>query len=121
MKLISVILFASSVLSGIVIENQICPEENAPVCGKDSETYSNSCYMKIAGKELAYKGECIPCTSRTVKSICAKQTKPLLKCADMNCPVNEVVTGNSCETVICSLSTNCIYEKTSITARCIEK
>lgn len=30
----------------------------APVCGKDGKTYSNACFAKLAGVEIAHKGEC---------------------------------------------------------------
>lgn len=29
-----------------------------PVCGKDGGTYSNACFAKLAGVEIAYKGKC---------------------------------------------------------------
>ncbi len=41
------------------------PEEPAvcitlwdPVCSKDGKTYSNACFAKLAGAEIAYKGKC---------------------------------------------------------------
>jgi len=38
----------------------ICPENYAPVCGKNSETYSNQCKASCAGQRLGCTGEC-PC------------------------------------------------------------
>jgi len=48
------------------------PEEPAvcitlwdPVCSKDGKTYSNACFAKLAGAEIAYKGKCkeVECTT----------------------------------------------------------
>jgi len=36
----------------------MCIEVWQPVCGKDGRTYSNECFAKIAGVEIAYKGPC---------------------------------------------------------------
>lgn len=33
----------------------------SPVCGKDEKTYSNKCFAKLAGVEIAYQGECKEC------------------------------------------------------------
>jgi len=40
-------------------ENQaVCIEVWDPVCGKDGKTYSNACFAKVAGVEIAHKGIC---------------------------------------------------------------
>ena len=38
----------------------ICPLYWDPVCGCDSETYSNACTANMAGVNIAYKGVCRP-------------------------------------------------------------
>ncbi len=40
------------------IDQCMCTEEWAPVCGYDNVTYSNSCFAYCAGVEIAYDGEC---------------------------------------------------------------
>ena len=40
-------------------ENQaVCIEVWDPVCGKDGKTYSNACFAKLAGVEIAHQGIC---------------------------------------------------------------
>lgn len=36
-----------------------------PVCGKNNRTYSNACFAKLAGVEIAYRGECKKIECRT--------------------------------------------------------
>lgn len=36
----------------------VCPTIYEPVCGKNNITYSNQCFAKLKGVEIAHKGEC---------------------------------------------------------------
>lgn len=39
-------------------QGMFCPTVWEPVCGKNGRTYSNACFAKMAGVEIASKGEC---------------------------------------------------------------
>ncbi|MCD6115230.1 hypothetical protein J7J74_03045 [bacterium] len=51
--------FRERIRKEISEENQAaCIEVWDPVCGKDGKTYSNACFAKLAGVEIAHKGIC---------------------------------------------------------------
>ena len=40
-------------------EQMFCIELFEPVCSTSGKTYSNSCYLEIAGDQLDHMGECL--------------------------------------------------------------
>ncbi len=53
-----------------------------PVCGKDGKTYSNACWAKVAGTEIAYKG---PCSSKCAQAGERVNRNPLLGPINKKC------------------------------------
>ena len=53
-----------------------------PVCGKDGTTYTNACWAKVAGTEIAYKG---PCKSECAQAEEKVNRNPLLGPIDKKC------------------------------------
>lgn len=65
------------------IEGIACIALWDPVCGKDGRTYSNSCFAKLAGVEMDYKGVCrIKC--------------PEIKCVWDPCPGEHIPDSTGC-------------------------
>jgi len=53
-----------------------------PVCGKDGRTYTNDCWARVAGTEIAYKG---PCKSECAQAGERVNRNPLLGPIDRKC------------------------------------
>jgi len=59
---------------------RICIEIWDPVCGVDNKTYSNECFAKIAGVEIAHKGVCKEEPMEKIKPIKRiEKTEPMLE------------------------------------------
>ncbi len=63
-----------------------------PVCGKDGKTYSNKCFAKLAGVEVAHEGVC-PSTGTKTKT----QTQNLTPTTET--PTKEAPTTNAAEAI----------------------
>lgn len=101
---------------------QACVTVWDPVCGKDGKTYSNACFAKLAGVEIAYKGKC---KIRCETSITCERGYDAVdtgKIDDSGCPIKRCVKTEEKE---CRTDADCPQPKCSSTnttsdARCID-
>lgn len=56
---------------------RVCTRIWKPVCGKDGKTYSNACFAKLAGVEIAHKGKCLERAPERVPENILKETQTL--------------------------------------------
>lgn len=95
------------------VRTRVCPFIYAPVCGKDGETYSNSCFAGGPGR-VAYEGECLnPCAA----VLCIAGTTCELKGKKPVCV--PVAPADPCDTVRCAAGYHCeAVQVQCITAPC---
>ena len=63
-------------------QSPVCYTLWDPVCGKDGKTYTNACWAKVAGTEIAYKG---PCKSECARAGERVNRNPLLGPINKKC------------------------------------
>jgi hypothetical protein len=72
------------------LQGCICPDVYAPVCGKDGETYGNTCEARCAAVPVVHEGECKPEQDAGGACICPAIFKPV-------CGEDGKTYGNACE------------------------
>jgi len=90
---------SEELLLGICLEDcdVVCPDVENPVCGKDGNTYGNSCLAGKENVEIDYAGECvdivgIECTPEEIEQGCKVEERDVDDWRDNNCEEGYVPT-----------------------------
>ncbi len=79
-----------SILKEQTKEKVTCAMVYEPVCGNNGRTYSNECFAKVAGAQVAYKGRC----KTSCKNLCGDGICQKIVCMAIGCPCAE--TAENC-------------------------
>jgi hypothetical protein len=103
---------------------KVCIELWDPVCGKDGKTYNNKCFAKLAGIEVAYKGDC----SVSSGSPCRKDTdcvgtpkRGVMACVNEKCKVVECKVDGDCPQSKCGTETTTNTKCVGATVKCVNR
>lgn len=95
-----------------------------PVCGIDGKTYSNKCYTKMVGVEIAYKGECGEQKCNSDTDCGSPKLGMAVKCVENKCVYTYIKPqcriDADCPQVKCGATTAVAAKCLGVVAKCVE-